>query len=368
MIKWQKNSLVFNQPIGNWNTTSVTNMNAMFYAAQAFNQPIGNWNTSAVTNMIDMFRAAYVFNQPIVNWNTISVNNMSWMFYGAQSFNQPIGNWNTNAVTNMSYMFLEAIAFNQPIGNWNISSVIDKYVMLDYSHLSVVNYDSTLVDWAAQTVKPNVQLGAVTLKYCNGAAAHTILTSAPNNWSISGDVFNCTALPLNLLYFNAQKQNSKGLLTWVTTNEINVNRFEIERSTDGRNFTALGAVTALGNTSNNTNYQFTDAAPIIGKNYYRLKIIDKDGSFKYTEIRVLNFENGVLYSVYPNPIGSNITITSNGNNASYILTDAVGKLIMTGKINSGSQIINTSSLAVGIYLIAVKEKGAIVFSQKIIKQ
>jgi hypothetical protein len=201
----------------------------------------------------------------------------------------------------------------------------------------------------------------------------TLEKQSNNSWIFStpGSLGICNTglivLPLRLTDFNVAKQNSTALFTWTSTNEINVSHFEIEHSTDGRNFTTLGTVTAIGNSSS-SNYQFTDAAPIVGKNYYRLKMLDKDGSFKYTEIRVLNFENGVLYSVYPNPFGSSFTITSNSNNANYTLTDAVGKLVMTGKIISGSQNINTSSLAVGIYLIVVKEKGEIVFTQKIIKQ
>jgi surface protein len=62
----------FNEPIGNWNTSTVTSMEGMFAEARAFNQPIGNWNTSNVTSMMRMFAniTASAFNQPIGNWNT----------------------------------------------------------------------------------------------------------------------------------------------------------------------------------------------------------------------------------------------------------------------------------------------------------
>ena len=118
-----QNALRFNQPIGAWNTSSVTNMRSMFQNALRFNQPIGNWDTSSVTDMRTMFIGAIAFNQPIGNWNTRSVRNMAGMFQDARSFNQPIGNWNTSSVTNMRGMFQDARSFNQPIRNWNTSSV-----------------------------------------------------------------------------------------------------------------------------------------------------------------------------------------------------------------------------------------------------
>jgi surface protein len=73
------NAIIFNQNIGSWNTSKVTNMTYMFAAAKAFNQPInydsttGSWNTYNVTNMNSMFRGATVFNQNISSWNVVKV-------------------------------------------------------------------------------------------------------------------------------------------------------------------------------------------------------------------------------------------------------------------------------------------------------
>ena len=122
---------IFDQDIGSWNTAAVTNMSNMFRNATSFNQNIGNWDTAAVQSMYAMFSGAWAFNQDIGNWNTAKVTNMSGMFFGASAFNQNIGNWNTAKVTDMSQMFQNAKAFNQDIGNWNTAKVTDMYGMFE---------------------------------------------------------------------------------------------------------------------------------------------------------------------------------------------------------------------------------------------
>jgi gliding motility-associated-like protein len=180
----------FNQPIGNWNVSNVTSMSGMFQRASSFNQPIGNWNVSNVTVMGGLFNLASAFNQPIGNWDVSNVTDMRVMF-ASTPFNQPIGNWNVSNATDMLLMFDGASVFNQNLGNWNVSNVTNMTSMLNNSGLSIANYDSTLVGWSTQTVKPNVALGAVGLKYCSSQTARTILTSSPNNWIITGDQFLC---------------------------------------------------------------------------------------------------------------------------------------------------------------------------------
>ena len=139
----------FNQEIGNWNTAAVTDMSVMFAYAAVFNQNIGNWNTGGVTNMKNMFDRAASFDQDIGDWDTSNVTDMSYMFNSAPAFNQDIGGWNTASVTNMRGMFASIVAasaptFNQDIGNWNTANVTDMSAMFysDYwAHASVFNQD-----------------------------------------------------------------------------------------------------------------------------------------------------------------------------------------------------------------------------------
>ena len=122
----------FNQSIGNWDVSNVTNMGGLFYSecsASLFDQDISLWDVSNVTNMSEMFGGSAgsssdrTFNQDISQWDVSSVTDMSYMFYNAQSYNQSILGWDTSNVTDMSYMFSEAYSFNQDSNNINTGSV-----------------------------------------------------------------------------------------------------------------------------------------------------------------------------------------------------------------------------------------------------
>jgi surface protein len=197
----------FNQRIDAWDTSKAIGMSDMFNGASAFNQPIDAWDTSKVINMSNMFNGASAFNQPIDAWDTSKVINMSGMFNGASAFNQPIDAWDTSKVVNLIGMFSSATAFNQPIGSWNVSEVLFMIDMFNNSGLSTTNYDATLIGWSTITaietaVKPNINFNAGTSKYCNSASARGILTSAPNNWTITDGGLDCSDLPKIVLDSN----------------------------------------------------------------------------------------------------------------------------------------------------------------------
>tara|TARA_R110000868_G_scaffold178807_2_gene418648 strand:- start:359 stop:1501 length:1143 start_codon:yes stop_codon:yes gene_type:complete len=192
----------FDQNIGNWNTSQVSDMQFTFAVPapyiSAFNNggspTINNWDTSNVNNMYAMFSQANSFNQNIGNWNTSKVTNMAYMFQ-ARSFNNggspTINNWDVSKVTNMSRMFqISGSKFDQPLNNWNISNVTDFINFMSDSGYantySVENYTNLLIGWASKPVKPNISINFSQNKYTAAASAsRAILTSAPNNWTIA---------------------------------------------------------------------------------------------------------------------------------------------------------------------------------------
>ena len=117
-------------------------------------------------------------------------------------------------------------------------------------------------------------------------------------------------LPVQVISFNAQLRGSSAILNWNTTAEVNLSHYQIERSTSNNNWALVGSIFAKGATNNN--YQFTDANLSTGKYLYRLKIIDKDGSFSYSNIIVLEVSSKnqfVLNQNYPNPVKGNTQLS-----------------------------------------------------------
>jgi surface protein len=117
-------ALAFNQDIGHWDVSQVTNMKEMFFSARAFNQDIDNWDVSQVTNMNEMFASARAFNQDIGNWDVSKVKDMNGMFVGAEAFNQDISNWDVSKVTNMKGMFFGQKKLTMK-SSFNVSENVD---------------------------------------------------------------------------------------------------------------------------------------------------------------------------------------------------------------------------------------------------
>ena len=115
-------------------------------------------------------------------------------------------------------------------------------------------------------------------------------------------------LPVNLLSFQAQRSGRVNLLNWATAQEVNLSHFVIERSTDGSRFTEIGRIAGLGNTSGDRQYRFTDAAPVNGYNYYRLRSEDRSGALKYSDIRKVKNTGSASISIFPNPVDQQLTL------------------------------------------------------------
>ncbi len=151
------------------------------------------------------------------------------------------------------------------------------------------------------------------------ASDATRLYTAANNvtqgiWyrPLSEFVSGCGTLPsVTILNFKGRSEGSKNILTWQTATEQNTSYFTVERSATSGNFSSIGKVNAAGNSNSQRNYNFTDNNPLKGDNYYRLKLVLKNGNTTYSEIIKLAGAQACVISVSPNPArcGDNITIT-----------------------------------------------------------
>jgi hypothetical protein len=172
------------------------------------------------------------------------------------------------------------------------------------------------------------------------------------------------ALPIKLSNFTATKNNNDGILNWeVGYQDQNSSHFEIERSFTGSNFKNIGSVNIL---STGQNYSFTDpnvaASHAGGVVYYRLKLMDKDGQFTYSDIKSLRLNAKTFaLDLYPNPVENiaNLNIDQDvANTLRIVISDAMGKQVrqmeFSGQKGLNRKTLDLSSLASGSYMIKVQ--------------
>jgi hypothetical protein len=173
-------------------------------------------------------------------------------------------------------------------------------------------------------------------------------------------------LPVELLSFEATAVNNEYIkLNWSTATEINNDGFEVQKSTDGINFTKIGWVKGMGNTTNKQDYLFNDMEPFDGVNYYRLKQIDYNGDFEYSPIVAATItSNGgfQMADLYPNPARDIINLDlmmHNFGNIKYTVYNTIGQpvLVETGVMTKGKNTvqINTANLPAGTYMLTVEQ-------------
>ncbi len=163
-------------------------------------------------------------------------------------------------------------------------------------------------------------------------------------------------LPVNLTSFTATRSDDKVQLKWVTASEQNNMGFEVQRSSDGSNFTGIGFVNGNGTTNQENTYYFTDQSPQTGKNYYRLKQVDIDNRVTYSGIR--SIEIGVAnrgIQLFPNPSHSLITVTNIKAGDQMSIFNTQGNLVMRKRANNGQEIISIGTLPSGVYLLQVTD-------------
>jgi len=164
-----------------------------------------------------------------------------------------------------------------------------------------------------------------------------------------------STLPLTLISFTAKKiEASKVRLDWLSDHEINTSHFLIERSTDGVLFEATGSVTATG--SGRGIYSFTNIiSTIVPTYYYRLKMVDRDNKYQYSNIVLINNNfPGEKLSIFPNPANELITIISNKQQEAFI-TNTSGQRIKKISLINGNQTVNIAAWNPGIYIIKTEE-------------
>jgi hypothetical protein len=163
-------------------------------------------------------------------------------------------------------------------------------------------------------------------------------------------------LPIVLGNFDAMPQGKTAYLSWAAYPDGQAASFTIERSVDGVSWTSIGVVQADVTATTETSYSFTDVAPAVGQDDYRLYIQNQDGSTSYSSIRAVEFVSLTQLSVYPNPANAALTInaaagsgnaTNSGKRLVFRLVNTAGQVLQSKVIEAGG--VSTITMATGSY-------------------
>lgn len=261
--------------------------------------------------------------------------------------------------------------------NTSITNFINRYWSLTSSGITDFLYDIEMqytdADLNSGTDENSLYLG----KYSGGSWTLLNKATAPSN-TLSGTTLDSfsdftggesAALPVELTSFTAKYLSSGVVLNWQTATEINNNKFEVERQINEGNWEVVGEVLGHGNSNTVIDYTYTDSKTSTkGKYNYRLKQIDNDGTFKYTQVvnvTVGNIDNYELAQNYPNPFNpsTNINFTMpKAGNVKIVLFNALGQEVATlfnGNKDAGFHTVqfNANGLPSGIYFYQMTSEG-----------
>lgn len=191
---------------------------------------------------------------------------------------------------------------------------------------------------------------------------------------VNGDIM--VPLPISISNFNIQTENTHNRINWTTETENNNSHFDLQRSTNAKDFTTIASIPSKamnGNSNVLLNYNYTDINPASGDNYYRLKQTDINGSFVYSEVlHVVNSNSSSAIKVYPNPVTDVLNIELYSENAlplTLTLTDVQGRIVK--KISSDLSIgmnsiaVDLKTLLTGIYTLQLYQGNNLIHTQKV---
>ena len=172
-------------------------------------------------------------------------------------------------------------------------------------------------------------------------------------------------LPIALAGFWAQERDCEVALNWNTNTETDFSHFEVQKSSNGSDYTTIATINSRGNNATGATYNFTDEQ-LTENNYYRLKMVDNDGLVEYSEMRIISSDCAEVISisdVYPNPIRGDrskvrFTGTTNDDNANIVIRDVLSRVVaqQSVQVNEGTNVIDleTTHLNVGTYYLMLQ--------------
>lgn len=233
------------------------------------------------------------------------------------------------------------------------------------SYIEILDAGGTVVSTSSVvtfTINENQELWKQVTGTAFLPAGNYTFSFVVNNFANCDNAFLCVtpscALPLKLSLFEGVVNNCTNVLNWKSESEENVKQYEVEYSENGINYVKAGEVVAINNISG-ANYHFTHTAAVNEKNFYRLKMVDKNGSFIYSkQVIVKNncAKKAFVQMLSVNPVKDIVQLAVSGlqTNSSLIIYNAHGNKVDVVTINNGIHVLDMNKFASGIYFFKIK--------------
>ena len=301
------------------------------------------------SNDINLVLDGAAFNVPALD---ISIDfrreeSQASFFYRGSYFNFGMDGGNLSA----NFQLINGASYTT-INSGNVYAIPDDHSFHNY-HFNYDNNTGTAKIWVDAVLVYTYTGTAGTPLYWTGAGNVTIgrqMDATGRNIAVLDNLviqMHANALlPLKLISFTAETKNKFARLNWKTTQELNVQAFILERSSTGAVFSAIKTIAASNGYNGINDYLFTDSMPLGTVSYYRIKMVNDNGSFTYSEIKAVTITSAATaeMSVYPNPTVDYVNIKMSnvrGGQYHYTVSSVTGQLITAAdiQVNSGAALV-----------------------------
>ena len=333
-----------NTPCGVLRDSIWVNVSDNLLSNHGFEQDFNYWNVNLSGNMatkyIDKNAPAHLLKAACVNETQVPVN--AWDIQMSRS-DVPL--------TSGALYTLKFWAKSNPPGRVITTSFMNSinYASYAYQWYLLTNnwaeYTYSFISPVTQNILMTVDMGAGTGTYCY------------DNFSLTKPL----PLPVSLMSFTAKlHQKNNVTIDFSTASEQNNHYFNIEHGIDAINFDKIAQINGNGNSNTIQKYQFIHQDLQEGVHFYRLKQVDIDGTFKYSDVRKINInKNNSVFGIetFPNPakniLNINATIDENIDTFSITIYDTNGRIILAQNLSNTQNQIDMSNLNSGLYFAKI---------------
>lgn len=270
--------------------------------------------------------------------------------------------FNTNA-SNLT-TWLTGVGNNMALGTTYL-------LVLRYTFNNVSTFDDVMDMWVNPALTSTIPTPLLTLTNTGttvdlSGVGSFVLRQGTNTPSVdvdgllAGGSWNDVPLPVTLSSLSASLIGNQSQVNWQTFSEINFDYFGVEKSLNAQDFVEIGKVNS-NKAANGSSYQFADVNKTLSNQFYRLKMVDNDGTFKYSSVVAVNGKASSQLEIYPNP-ATNTIILSHPTalaGASLKIVGIDGKILSTNTVSTGATqtSINVSKLMKGNYMVSFINNG-----------